>query len=394
MLNPEIRSLTSDDQRFRLAMASSGIGMALVDKQGCWQEVNPALERMFGYAATEMVGHSVLEASHPEDVEALRQQMDQLARGDMPMVDTQMRYLHRSGAVVWSQINVAPMPDAEGLPLYFIAHLRDITRERAVHQALQEWAASLEQQLAERTAELERSNRQQEFFTHGVSHDLRAPLRAIDSFAQLLARQHDAKLDDTGRDYLERIRTAATRMGGLIDALHELSRVGRSELKIEPVDASLLAEWACADRQEAGPERTAEISVQPGMVVHGDERLLKRLLDQLLDNAWKFSRGTEPVRIAVTCARGEDGMVLSVRDQGSGFDMRYADKLFEPFQRLHGPDQGGGNGLGLAIARRIAERHGGRLWAESEPGSGASFHVALPAPADQAHTEDPEETQA
>ncbi|MDQ3495453.1 MAG: PAS domain S-box protein [Pseudomonadota bacterium] len=394
MLNSETRSATTEDGRFRLAMASSGIGMAIVDLQGRWLEVNPALERMLGYAAGDLVRRSLLEISHPDDIETSRQDIDRMARGELSVLEVPMRYLHRNGAVVWAQVNMATMCDADGTPLYFIAQLRDISRERAAEQALQERTATLEQRVAERTAELDRSYHQQELFAQGVSHDLRAPLRAIDSFTQLLAKQYDAKLDETGRGYLERIRTASARLGGLIDALVELSRAGRSELKVEPVDLSLLADWAAADQQELDPERTAEISVQPGMVVLGDERLLKRLLDQLLDNAWKFSRGADRVRIEVAGARGEQGLVVSVRDQGLGFDMRYADKLFEPFQRLHGPEQGGGNGLGLAIATRIVERHGGRLWAESEPGSGATFHVALPAPADQPLAKDPKQAPA
>jgi PAS domain S-box-containing protein len=382
MLNSVTRGEPVQDDRFRLAMASSGIGMAIVDLEGHWLEVNPALERMLGYAAADLEGRSIFDISHPDDVEALRQYIARLVAGDLPVLDAQKRYLHRNGAVVWAHINVATMRDADGTPLYFISQLRDITAERAAEAALQDWNATLEQRVSERTAALEKANSQQELFSHGVSHDLRAPLRAIDSFAQLLAREYESRLDETGRDYVERIRAAARRMGGLIDALLELSRAGRGELKAEPVDLSLLADWACAELQDAEPGRAADIDVQPGMLACGDERQLKLLLDQLLHNAWKFSRDRDRVRIEVTGERRGDDLVLSVRDHGVGFDMRYAEKMFEPFQRLHGPEQGGGNGLGLAIAQRIAERHGGRLWAESEPGSGAVFRVELPAPRD------------
>lgn len=394
MPKSESPAAIADDSLFRLAMASSGIGMAIVDLQGRWVEVNPALERMLGHVAGDLVGRSVLEISHPEDIETSRQDIAGLISGEVPVLGTQRRYLHRSGAVVWAHFNVATLRDAEGTPVYFIAQLRDFTRERAAEQALQDCNATLERRVAEHTAELERANQQQELFAHGVSHDLRAPLRAIDNFAQLLARDYNAKLDETGRDYLERIRAATARLGGLIDALLELSRVGRGEIRLEPVDLSLLADWACADRQDADPERMAEISVQPGMVVLGDERLLRRLLDQLVDNAWKFSRGSERVRIEITAAAAEEGLVVSFRDQGAGFDMRYAEKMFEPFQRLHGPEQGGGGGLGLAIARRIVECLGGRMWADSAPGCGASFHFTLPIPAEQALAQDPQKVQA
>jgi PAS domain S-box-containing protein len=382
MLSPEKSQEAAEDGRFRLAMASSGIGMAIVDLEGRWLEVNPALERMLGHAAAELVGRSVFDISHPDDVATSREYVARLVQGELAVLDARKRYLHRNGEVVWAHINVAMMRDADGTPLYFISQLRDVTAERAAELALQDWNATLEQRVAERTAALEQSNRQQELFAHGVSHDLRAPLRAIDSFAQLLAKDYDAQLDNTGRDYVERIRAAAQRMGGLIAALLELSRAGRSDLKVEPVDLSLLADWACAELQDAEPGRAAEIEVQPGLLACGDERHLKRMLDQLLDNAWKFSRGRERVRIEVSGERRGERLVLSVRDHGSGFDMRYAEKMFEPFQRLHGPEQGGGNGLGLAIAQRIVERHDGRLWGESEPGTGAVFHVELPAPQD------------
>lgn len=360
-------------------MTSSGIGMAIVDLQGCWVEVNPAIEHMFGYAASELLGRPVFEISHPADVDDSRRYVDELIDGRLAVLDVQKRYRRRDGEIVWVHLNVAVMRNAAGAPCYFISQLRDITAQHAAEESLQTWSATLEQRVAERTEELEKVNRQQELFAYGVSHDLRAPLRAIDSFAALLAGQYGAQLDDTGRDHLDRIRNAAARMSGLIDALLDLSRASRNELKSDTVDLSLLAEWACAELQDAEPTRNADIRVQPGLAVQGDERLLKLLLDQLLHNAWKFSRERERVEIEVIGEHHGDRLVVAIRDCGDGFDMRYAERMFEPFQRLHGPEQAGGNGLGLAIAQRIAERHGGRMWAASELGSGSVFHVELPA---------------
>ncbi|MEO6264484.1 MAG: ATP-binding protein [Luteimonas sp.] len=237
--------------------------------------------------------------------------------------------------------------------------------------------AELGRQLSVCQAALQAQHREQEVFAYGISHDLRAPLRSIDRFSAMLDRH--GGLDDTARSHLARIRAAASRMGGLIDALLELSLVNRAELKSEAVDLGLLAEWAGAELQETEPGRVASIQVAANLRVRGDERLLKLLLSRLLDNAWKFSRERECVRILVRGEREGDRLHVTVRDQGSGFDMRYAGKLFEPFQRLHGPEQGGGNGIGLAIAQRIVERHGGRLWAQSEPDIGSIFHIELPA---------------
>jgi len=296
------------------------------------------------------------------------------------VVDAQQRYLHPSGGIVWTHINVALMRDSDGKPLYFISQLRDISQQHAAEQALRELNASLEQRDVEGATALEKANRLQELFAHGVSHDLRAPLRSIDSFAQLLAADYDDKLDDAGRDYLGRIFGAAKRMSGLIDSLLELSHASRNQYQNDPVDLSLLAEWVGAELQDREPGRAAVIKVQPELVACGDERYLKLMFDQLLHNAWKFSGACERVEIEVAGERHDGLLMLSIRDHGAGFDMRYAGRMFEPFRRLHGAEQGAGDGLGLAIAQRIVERHGGTIQGESEPGSGAVFHVELPAP--------------
>jgi signal transduction histidine kinase len=218
-----------------------------------------------------------------------------------------------------------------------------------------------------------------ERFTYGVSHDLRAPLRAIDNFSALLERRLGDDLDETARDHLARIRGASARMDELMGALLRLSRVGRLELRSAPVDMSLLADWAAVELQDASPARPARIDVQSGLSALGDEALLRELMQTLLHNAWKFSEGCDQVEIAVTGDQDGDVLRLRVADKGSGFDMAHADKLFEPFQRLHGPTEGGGHGMGLAIARRIVERHGGAIRGEGVPGQGAAFYVDLPA---------------
>jgi signal transduction histidine kinase len=221
--------------------------------------------------------------------------------------------------------------------------------------------------------------RQLQMFADTVAHDLRAPLRSIESFAKLLEDRAGPKLDAAERMHLSRIRAAATRMSGLLAALGELSRAASASMQSAPVDLSLLAEWVLAELQDAEPGRSIEVDVQPGLWVQGDEHLLKQLLRALLENAWTFTRGVDHARIAV---RGEsvDGRVhVTVDDNGRGFDMQYAHKLFQPFQRLHGVAEGAGHGLGLAIARRIAQRHGGNVAAASVEGQGSTFTVELPA---------------
>jgi signal transduction histidine kinase len=231
--------------------------------------------------------------------------------------------------------------------------------------------------LAQCREQLQALARQQELLAYGISHDLRAPLRAIEQFSALLQRQSGERLDEPGRAHLQRIRDAAGRMGGLIEALLEFSRVDRAELSPAPVDLSLGAELALAGLREAEPGRQVEARVAPGLLALGDEAQLHKLMQQLLRNAWCFSG--DVVRVEVGGARENDRLRLWVRDQGRGFDPRYAGKLFEPFQRLHGAEEGSGHGLGLAIAARIVARHGGRMWAESQPGAGSTFFVELPA---------------
>ncbi len=214
-------------------------------------------------------------------------------------------------------------------------------------------------QLQQAQLQLDAAHQQLQLLTDSVSHDLRAPLRAIESFSARLAESAAAKLDASERDQLQRVRAAAAGMSSLLDALGELSRATRAELTPSAVDLSLLADWVLAELQDTDPHRRAQLQVQPGLFVRGDERLLKLMLTQLLHNAWKFSGDADPIRIEVHGERTGDRQTLVVRDHGIGFDSRYAHKLFTPLQRLHGPEQGAGHGLGLAIAERILERHGG-----------------------------------
>jgi len=236
---------------------------------------------------------------------------------------------------------------------------------------------ALERELAAARATIEALRQEQAVFAHGISHDLRAPLRSIDSFVGLLER--NVGLDPTARGYLERVRNASQRAGSLIEALLELSRANRADLTPAAVDLSVLADWSLAELREADTDVQAEVEVAPDLLAWGDERLLKQLLGALLHNAWKFSRPTGRVWIRVTGERSGDRLHVLVQDRGIGFDMRYAAKLFTPFRRLHGPDQGSGHGIGLAVAQRIAERHDGRLHAESRPDAGSTFHLDLPA---------------
>jgi light-regulated signal transduction histidine kinase (bacteriophytochrome) len=214
-----------------------------------------------------------------------------------------------------------------------------------------------------------------------VAHDLRAPVRGIVGYSQILLEEFGDAITGQGRHYLERMRTVGLHMGRMIDALLALSRLNRIELQRRPVNLSLMATQLLQDMRDAEPGRKVEVSIAPGLEARADSELAKLVLDNLLRNAWKFTSRQNSVACIEFGATTQDGeQVFYVRDNGAGFDMRYANKLFSAFERLHRPDEFGGTGVGLTIVHRIVRRHGGRVWAEAEEGKGATFYFTLEGP--------------
>ena len=239
-------------------------------------------------------------------------------------------------------------------------------------------ARALAETRATLVEELERKNKELESFSYSVSHDLRAPLRSIDGFSQALLEDFADRLDDKGRDYLGRVRAAAQRMGVLIDDMLELSRVGRAEMRRGPTDLSELVRVVVTDLRRREPEREVEVRIEEGLECTVDARLVRIALDNLLGNAWKFTSRVSCAEIAVGSDRRTPETIFFVRDNGAGFDMNYAEKLFQPFQRLHRDTEFPGTGIGLATVHRIVERHGGRVWAEGVVGRGSTVFFTLP----------------
>jgi DNA-binding response OmpR family regulator len=256
--------------------------------------------------------------------------------------------------------------------------MREELLQRDYEAAEARAAQALAEARAELTSELERKNRELEAFSYSVSHDLRAPLRSIDGFSQALLEDYAPQLDAEGRNHLNRIRSGAQRMGELIDDLLALSRVSRAELHSTRIDLGALAESVLAELRRNAPNRDVEVSVEPALMADADRRLMLVALENLLGNAWKFTGKRDGARIVVGKAQVEHESAFFVRDNGAGFDMRYSNKLFSPFQRLHSPDDFAGTGIGLATVYRVIDRHGGRVWAESAPGEGATFYFTLP----------------
>ena len=243
------------------------------------------------------------------------------------------------------------------------------TEERAARQLAETRAALV--------GELERKNKELEAFSYSVSHDLRAPLRSIDGFSQALLEDHAEHLDARGRDYLQRVRSSAQRMAELIDDILQLSRVSLAELNRGRVDLSAIAQAVADELQRREPERAVTFAIQPALALRGDARLMRVLLDNLMGNAWKFTSKQADPRIEVGADTDRDDVAFYVRDNGAGFDMAYAEKLFRPFQRLHTEHDFPGTGIGLATVYRIVDRHGGRVWAEGGVGRGATIRFTV-----------------
>lgn len=342
------------------------------DLEGVVQSWNKGAERMIGYAAAEAIGRHVSFLYSEEDQESLQDRLiEPLRRNGSHDVEVQL--VHKSGRPLYVHLSLSLLSDEQGTPSGMVGYSIDITERKAAERAL-----------LRRTQELTSVNEELEAFSYSVSHDLRGPLRGIDGFSQALLQDYGDRLDETGRDYLRRVRAGTQRMAELIDDLLSLARLTRARMTPAPVDLAEVAQDVIEQLRRQHPERTVEVSVHPGLSAWGDPGLLRAALDNLIGNAWKYTSKRPDARIEIGrfAQHGED--VHYVRDNGAGFDMRHADRLFGTFQRLHQAHEFEGTGIGLATVQRIVHRHGGRIWAEAEPGKGATFYFTLPGKAEAA----------
>lgn len=373
-------SYRRSEQRFRSAMRYSAIGKALLDHEGRIVDSNPALSSISGRAPEELREMAIGDLAATGERSSL-DEAGQRTHWNEEVHRITCNIVHAEGLVRTVQMTFAPVPGEKGSDVASLVQVEDVTERVRTENRIRALNSSLEARVALRTRELQQANKELESFSYTISHDLRAPLRAIDGFSRIIESRHANQLDDTGQGYLARIRAAAQRMSELIDALLAISRLGRGELQRERVDMSALAADIVAELREQNPEREVQVHIEPGMTVLADPTLLRNLLQNLFDNAWKFTGRTADAAIRLERADdtdGESGFALS--DNGAGFDQAYVNKLFRPFQRLHGDGEFEGTGVGLASVRRIVERHGGSIRAESQPGQGARFVFTLPDP--------------
>jgi PAS domain S-box-containing protein len=357
--------LRASQLRFRALSHQAPVGIFETDLSGRCTFVNEAWCALTGIAEAAALGAAWNEAVHPDDLARVGFAWDDTVEQGRPF-RMEYRFRRPDGRVLWVTGAAEPLQDARGRVLGYLGTAADVSERRRV-----------EEDLRSTTEALATANRELEAFSYSVSHDLRAPLRAIDGFSRALEEDSGDRLDEEGRRYLTRIRNATRRMGQIIDDLLLLSRVARSEFRRERVDMGALALEVYASLRAADPGRDVRFAIGEGLVVEADGRLLRLGLENLLGNAWKYT-GRRPRAHVEFAARAENGQtVYYIRDNGAGFDMTYADKLFGVFQRLHSTSEFPGSGIGLATVARIVHRHGGRVWAEGEAGRGATFFFTL-----------------
>jgi PAS domain S-box-containing protein len=368
-------TLGASEVRYRRLFEAARDGILILDAEtGMVMDVNPFLIELLGYSREVFLGKKVWELGFFKDILANQDNFTQLQqKGFVRYEDKPLETSDGRQVEVEFVSNVYQSGDGRVIQ----CNIRVITERKHAQDETRRLQAELEKHVAARTAELAAVNKELEAFCYSVSHDLRAPLRGLDGFSQALLEDYSDKLDGEGKDLLQRIRAGSQRMGHLIDDLLNLSRVSRSELHREPVNLSGLAGDVAGELRERDPQRHVALRITEGLKADGDPQLLRVVLENLLGNAWKYTskRPEATIEFGLSCDNGHSSFF--VRDDGVGFDMQYADKLFAPFQRLHGITEFPGVGVGLATVQRIIQRHGGRVWAQAEVNKGATFHFTL-----------------
>lgn len=341
-------------------------GYHSLDSSGTYIQINKTELGWLGYTHDEVIGKKRFgDFITPDSLKNFQVNFPVFkARGWIK--DLEFDMVRKDGTILSVLLNATAITDSEGNYVSSRSTLIDVTDRKQIDLNLQKT-----------NQELIRANQELEAFSYSVSHDLRTPLRSIDGFSQALLDDYADKLDTTAQSYLKRVRKAAQRMGELIDDLINLGRISKADIVRENVDLTALCHKVVNDLQRNDPNRKVNIIIDDELKVVGDSHLLKLVLDNLIGNAWKFTGHTDDARIEVTGQRQNGKTVFRVSDNGAGFDMTYANKLFEPFQRLHGYEEFEGTGIGLATVNRIIQRHGGQVWAEGEVGKGAAFYFSL-----------------
>lgn len=369
------QALQQSEEKYR-QMVNLSPDAVTIHQDGRWVFANPAAARLLGVETpAQLVGRSLLDFMDPGIHEQVRARWKQLYEAGEAVAPAELKMTRPDGGVIYLETQAAPLL-WEGRPAAQVV-ARDVTERHQAEEEIRQLNADLERRVAARTAELHAKNRELETFSYSVSHDLKAPLRGIDGYSRLLLMDYESRLDEEGRGFLRNIRSAASQMQQLIDDLLAYSKLEQRSLHANRIDLRTLVEAILKERAHDLEAVRLSVDIRPEPV-WADREGVSIVLRNLIDNAVKFSRKREPPVIEIR-SRIEGGRhILSVRDNGTGFDMKYHDRIFQIFQRLHRAEDYSGTGIGLAIVLKAAERMGGRVWATSEPGQGATFYLDLP----------------
>ena len=377
-LAAEVFSHTEDLRRFRAAMDAAGEAIFLIDAQTLkFTEVNGTACSMLGYSRDDLLQLSTVEVS-PFSSAQLHETYQALIEGSHAGALLETTLLRHDGTPV--EVEIYRQAQRYGDNWTIVSVVRDITEKKRAQSEILRLNSELEARVLRRTAQLLKANEELEAFGYSVSHDLRSPLNSIDGFATLLERALGPALDDKTRHYLNRIHASTRQMSILIEAMLTLSKLSRQPLNLNTVDLSAICHRVQYGLREREPDRSVLVRIEENLLVHGDSSLLQSVMNNLIGNAWKFTARKETAEIDISCAVSPEGVrVYAVKDNGAGFDMAYSHKLFGTFERLHSPTDFFGTGVGLAIVQRIITRHGGKIWAHSVEGHGATFFFTLAA---------------
>ena len=369
--------LRQSEEKYRTLLESVQEGYFELDVAGNFTFFNNALCRIYNYSQEELMGMNYRHYTDQETRKNGFQEFNKVYNTGEPLKGFTWPIIGKDGTKRYVETSASLLKDSSGKPIGFRGILHDITARKRAEDELKKYREQLEGLVQERTIKLEASNKELEAFSYSISHDLRAPLRAIDGFSQALLEDCEDKLDLQGKDYLTRIRAATQRMSTLIEDLLNLSRITRSEMSMEKVNLTRIVRSVINELQNSQPQRHVKIRIADGLEDTADSRLISIALENLMSNAWKFTAKQSEAQIEFGSTREGSKIIYFIRDNGAGFDMTYMDKLFAPFQRLHTIDEYPGTGIGLATVRRIIHRHGGKVWAEGQTGKGATFYFSI-----------------
>ena len=376
-LDKKLHEIEKQKEHLQLITDAMPVLMSDIGNDCCYRYVNKTYEDWYNISRTEIIGKHVRDIIGEEAFKLIEPHINTALEGEPVKFETRLPTQDDSERYILARY--IPHNDDSDSAAGFFELVSDITERKQAEQELKLHREHLEELVTDRTAQLNASNKELETFCYSVSHDLRSPLRSISGFCQMLKEDYTDSLDSTALDYLARMHNSVHRMDRLIDDLLTLSRVSRCELKQETVNLSSIAKEIAELMKNNYPGRTVDYDVEEKLSVCGDAGLLRVVLENFLDNAWKFTAHTHTPKVAFGSLKEDDKIVFYVRDNGAGFSMNYVNKLFSAFERLHEANEFPGTGIGLASVQRIIQRHGGEVWAEGKTNKGATFYFTIPA---------------